>query len=47
RFSCVSPAGQVECRNTLRQLALSLHNYHDVYTSFPLGCVGDISLPPE
>lgn len=30
-------ARRVQSRNNLKQLALGLHNYHDVYTQFPIG----------
>ncbi len=40
-------ARQSQCKNNLHQLGLALHNYHDVDTSFPPGCVGNLDLPPE
>lgn len=40
-------ARRSECKNTLRNLAHALHNYHDAMGSFPYGCVGNSELPPE
>lgn len=34
-------ARQSQCRNNLRQLGLAMHNYHDVFTTFPPGYVGE------
>lgn len=33
-------ARRTQCRNNLRQLALSLHNYHQTYEIFPPGWIG-------
>lgn len=34
-------ARRAQCSNNLKQLALGLHNYHDVYKSFPSGFIRD------
>lgn len=46
-LSARESARQTQCRNTLKQLVLGLHNYHDAMGSFPYGCVGNSALPPE
>ncbi len=40
-------ARRTECKNSLRQMGLALHNYHDAWKVFPRGCVGNPSLPPD
>lgn len=36
-------ARRTQCKNNLKQLSLSMHNYHDVYNMLPLGMVYDIN----
>ncbi len=33
-------ARRTQCKNTLRQWGLALHNYHDVHKTFPIGMMG-------
>lgn len=40
-------ANRARCAGNLRQLALALHNYHSVHSSFPPGTIGDGTLPPD
>lgn len=40
-------ARQTQCKDNLHNLALGLHNYHDIFESFPVGCTGNRALPPE
>lgn len=40
-------ARRTQSKNNLRQLALGMHNYHDVYGSFPRGTVENDDLEPD
>ena len=37
-------ARSTQCKNNLKQLGLALHNYHDVYSVFPMSTNSDASL---
>lgn len=37
-------ARRTQCKNNLKQLGLALHNYHDVYSVFPMSTNSDASL---
>src|SRR6056297_859506 len=37
-------ARRTQCKNQLKQLALAVHNYHDVFTMFPMSTNADGSL---
>jgi len=37
-------ARRTQCKNNLKQLGLALHNYHDVYSIFPMSTNSDASL---
>lgn len=39
-------ARRTQCKNNLKQLGLALHNYHDVYSVFPMSTNSDASLDP-
>jgi prepilin-type N-terminal cleavage/methylation domain-containing protein len=40
-------ARQVQCRNNLKQVALALHNYHDVHNLFPPGYIARDVAPSD
>ena len=35
------------CKNNLKQVGLALANYHEVFESFPYGCVGNPKFDPS